>query len=404
MDVGNWVGEGPPDTLSLTRGGPLFKVQTRLHLQPRGRDTVGVRFPLAVIGLAWLPVMLLALPERFRTGTWDPMLLRSEVHVRLLCCLYLFLLGEGLLESRVRSVTRRILDCQILTEANLPLWRAAIARVLQRRDALLPELMILGAVYAVSFAAFLGVLPPGFLRWLAPTIHETGPHWNQATAAGWWYLLVSQPLFLFVFGRWLWRWLLWSTLLWRLAKLQPRADPGHADCAAGFGFLSEPLFAMRLFAFGSAFALTSVWVDEIALNKAKPAIFANDLVLIVVASLLIGLLPYLTFTRTLVEAKHEGVLAYSLLMRHYTERFDHRWLNKSPSAGQILGNEDFSGLADLGTSFSVVNDMRSLVPSNDEIKAHLLATLVPFLAIPLLFSASTADVIERVMLNLLGAD
>jgi hypothetical protein len=233
-------------------------------------------------------------------------------------------------------------------------------------------------------------------------MHQAGFHWANATPACWWYLLVSQPLFLFVLTRWIFRWGLWTRLLWSLAKLSPRMDPGHADRVGGLGFLAHPLLALRFFVVGASVALCSVWLDEIARSKAEPAIFANDLVVFLGISLLLALLPYLRLTRVLMEAKYQGLVEYSALMRRYTDRFARRWVHSTEHDEEILGNADFQSMADLSTTFGVVHEMRPLIPSMEDLKVHFVATLLPFLVIPIVHTKDTAKLIERVVQQLLG--
>jgi hypothetical protein len=393
------VGEGE---LLLTRGGPLFTVQQRLHLAPPAAKALGVRFPIAAIALTWVPLVLMALPERLQTGQWEPLLHRNEVHIRLLGSLLLILYGEGVLEQRVQAAMRGLSAGQVLSSDGALVLRQRVDRLLQVRSARLPEFLLLTCVYAASLAAFLGILPPWALRWMAPTVHQAGLHFAHATPAWWWYLLVSQPLFLFVFLRWLFHWCLWGSLLGKLAKLQPRINAGHGDRAGGLGFLAGPLFGMRFFVAGTAFAIAAVWLDEIARSKADPAIFTNDFVVFVLLSLLAALLPYVPFTRLLVEARHEGELNYSLLMRRYAERFEGQWLRPQPQATGLLGTPDIQSLADLEASFAMVKDMRPLIPGAEEIKTHLVASAAPFLIIPLIYGKSTTDLIQKLLLKVVG--
>ena len=57
------------------------------------------------------------------------------------------------------------------------------------------------------------------------------------TAAGWWYALVSLPMFRFLLWRWLWRVFIWAALLWQTSKIQLRLLPTHPDQAGGLGTL-----------------------------------------------------------------------------------------------------------------------------------------------------------------------
>lgn len=391
--------DGYPD-LSLARGGPFFRLATHLRLSPP-LDHFGTRLVSCSICLCWLPVVLLLIAQRMATGVWDSLFTGSELHLRMLVSLSLLLWSEWLFEHRVRVTNRYLLDHDFIPTQRLDQWRAEIARLTRVRDSWIPEVALLTLVYGLSMAAFLGFLPHGVLRWLAPTIHEAGVHWAKATPAWWWYLLVSQPLFLFVVLRWLTRWMLYTHLMWCLARMPPRVQPLHADRAGGLAFLAEPLFALRFYACAASVALMSVWLDELARSHAQPAIFATDLSVFLAGSLFLAIIPYAPFVRVMVEAKHHTMLSASALMNTYTQQFGARWLHpEAPgSEPELLGHSDFSGLADLGTSFKIAEDMRTFLPGPGFLKAHLVAALAPFGLIVLIYGPSAAELIKGVLLH-----
>jgi len=358
---------------SLTRGGLLFRLEHLLGLLPE-HDRVPPRLLVAALCATWLPLLLLALPERVATGQWDPFFARSEVHVRLLGSLALLLVGELALDERGRAMTRQLAHTEAIPKERRFVWQHTLARLGRIRDAWQAEASLLACVYVVSLLSYLGALPAWVLRWLMPTTHQAGVHWVRATPVMWWYLLISQPLFIFVFLRWLTRWLLFTRLLWCLARLDPRVLASHADGAGGLGYLAQPLLALRFCAAGSALALTSVWLDEIAHNRVKPSLFAADLLLFLVSSLLLWALPYLAFLPLLIRSKQRALLAYP----------------------------DFSGLADLGTSLRVADEMRCFVPSLRDLKGQLIASLAPFLVLIATQATSAADLLTRLFWKLIG--
>ncbi|RWN59381.1 hypothetical protein [Mesorhizobium sp.] len=60
------------------------------------------------------------------------------------------------------------------------------------------------------------------------------------TLAGWWCLLISAPIFSFLFLRWLWRHHVWGLLLLRdVAKLDLRLTASHPDGRGGLRFIGQ---------------------------------------------------------------------------------------------------------------------------------------------------------------------
>ena len=79
---------------------------------------------------------------------------------------------------------------------------------------------------------------------------------RHLSLAGWWRLLVSQPLLLVVWGAWLWRIAVWAHFLWQVARLDLRLVPVHPDLAGGLGFVATSMqgFSPVAFALGASTA------------------------------------------------------------------------------------------------------------------------------------------------------
>jgi hypothetical protein len=79
--------------------------------------------------------------------------------------------------------------------------------------------------YTVSYGIVMMDLAMEPTSWLA-TMRDGAPH---LSLAGWWCLLVSLPLFLFLLARWIWRFIVWSLLLRDLTKLDLQLVPTLRD-------------------------------------------------------------------------------------------------------------------------------------------------------------------------------
>jgi hypothetical protein len=79
--------------------------------------------------------------------------------------------------------------------------------------------------------------------------------------------------------------------------------------------------------------------------------------------------------------------------------FDRRWLRSADRNGQtLLGSGDIQSLADIGTAFDVINEMKAFPFGRDALVRLLAAILVPF--VPLLL---TMMPIEALLDRLIGA-
>jgi hypothetical protein len=84
--------------------------------------------------------------------------------------------------------------------------------------------------------------------------------------------------------------------------------------------------------------------------------------------------PLLFFFPQLAAARRAGLLEFGILAERYAREFDCKWLRGGAHADEtLLGTPDIQSLADIGNSFVVVNEMRS-VPFNMRTVLQLAAT------------------------------
>lgn len=394
-------GAKPPPAFSLTRGGLLFRWARRLKSDPT-TPAGARRLLLALLALTWLPPVMLTLLERLTSGEWDPLLFRYEVHVRLLVVLPLLVLGERQLEARAASMAAWVSTGGVLDADGVTRWRGALARVGRLRDALWPEVLALALVYAVILGSLWELVPPWALRWVTPAVEDARLLAQPRSPAWWWYVLVGQPVLAVLLLRWSWLWTLWSGLMVRLSELPLGLQPLHTDRAGGLEVLTQPLLAFRFALLAVALGLAAVWADMILAEVTIPAAFAGVFTAFLALTYAFGFGPYLAFTPKLVDARHAGLETYSALVRRYAARFHQRWIVEHGASEEILGHSDFSGLADLGSSFQVVTEMRSTVFDNGALLLHGVVASGPILLVGLTHNVSLVDVLRAFFSRVLG--
>jgi hypothetical protein len=252
-------------------------------------------------------------------------------------------------------------------------YRAALQSVLRWRDSRVVEgLLILGA-YVVSIAlAF--ALPAAEL----PAWHHNarGGH----SPAGWWHMLVSLPLLLTLLLGWLWRLLLWSGFLWRMARLDLRLLPAHPDRAAGLKFVgySARAYAPLGFAFGAIVAGTVL--DQMVYGHLSYAVCVRFMAAVAVFVTLLFCTPTLLFFGCLLRAWRRGVFDYGALADRVGFCFERKWVDDPErSADAALGMHDFTAAGDLNELVATVYAMRLTPLDMKSLIALLVMTLLPFL-------------------------
>ena len=117
---------------------------------------------------------------------------------------------------------------------------------------------------------------------------------------------VSNPLFLFLTLRWIWRFLVWTALLYRISRLPLQLTPLHPDRSAGLGFLAIYPSIFSGFVFALSCVIASNFLKELALVRHSPETvwFALAGWLAMILVLFLG--PLLVFARPALRGARAG--------------------------------------------------------------------------------------------------
>ena len=126
--------------------------------------------------------------------------------------------------------------------------------------------------------------------------------------------------------------------------------------------------------------------------------FKVEIALVVILMLCVVLFPLLVFAPQLAQAKRTGSREYGTLAERYVREFDAKWVRGgAPADEPLIGSADIQSLADMGNSFSVVQNMRIVPVKRDDILRLVGATLAPI--VPL---ALTMMSLEELLKKLMG--
>jgi hypothetical protein len=361
---------------SLVLGGPLYQLYLRTRLAKPPIDLVRRRV-IALSLICWLPPLLLSLFAGTAFGRVKvPFLLDIGAHVRFLCALPLFIAAEQVVHSRIPSIVRQFFDRHIIASSDRARFEKLISTVMRVRSSALIEILLVVFAFA------------GFWMWQEyPTLG--GSTWYVVetngkmhfTPAGYWYVLISQPLLRFIFFRWCFRLALWYWFLWGVRRFKLHLNFLHPDLAGGLGFLSESTTAFSSIMFAQTAAVAAVIADEIRYAGMTLPQFKMEIVAILLFLLLVVFTPLCFFMSQLSHAGRIAKRKYGTLASQYVDEFWSKWLPKhvASSEKQALGTSDIQSLADLANSYYVVNKMR-IVPFGKD----TVIRVAIFISIPLL--------------------
>jgi hypothetical protein len=360
---------------SLVRGGPFHRILVAVRLSREdGRDAY--RQSLALVALTWVPLVALAVAERLATHRWSAFVLNPAVHVRLLVTLPLLLVAEQVLHTLCGRCMDRFVQSGLVSDG-LDAAGRVVARATRLRDSTLPEAALAVAAVAAGQAALWGLVNPQ-----GPV---TAPSSTAATSAALvWWAIVSLPCAQFLLYRSLWRWTLWSVVLWGLASLDLRPVAVHPDRRGGLSFLAQPTLGFAIVVMAIDCLVAGNWGGQMIFDGVPLQSLAAPYAEIAVAGLVVALGPLCVFTKRMWRARFEAIWQYDLFALRYTRLFQEKWIVTGDTE-ELLGTSDIQSMADLANTLAIVRSMRVAPFGAREVMALLAAIGLPM--VPLLLAA-----------------
>lgn len=390
------INYSPAENFSITRGGPLHWLLVRLGHAGDERQRV-VRRALFTVLVTWLPLLVFSVIQRQAYGTQVevPFLRDLAVNVRFLIAVPILILAESRIDQRWRILVLQFLRSGLVDEKSLPSFEAVIQRTTRLRDRVTPEALLVVAAFLPDLVLKTELLMAGVSNW-----HTAGAGSNEVSLAGWWFNLVSTPVFRFLMLRWIWRMFLWTSFLWRVSRINLYLVATHTDMAGGLGFLSDGQKAFSPIVFAGGAVIAAQVGNTIAYQGATLSSEKLPMIAYGVMAIIVLIAPLLVVAPVLLKIKRKALREYGALVTLHDQLFDQKWIRKEqPANGVILGHPDASSLADLGRSFTVIRQM-GLVPIDKPTLVTLaVAAALPML--PIVLYTTPADELIRV-LKMLG--
>jgi hypothetical protein len=383
--------EEPPD-FSIVLGGPLFQLLRRAHLEGDHLELLYRRL-VFFVGITWLPLFLLATVGPFAGSAGRLAFLRDiEVHARFLVALPAFIAAELLVHARMLPVARRFVERRIILLEDLPRFYRAVESAFRLRNSIPLEIGLFAAVYTFGLWFWHNRFGIEAATWYA----MPGGRWNL-TPAGVWYVFISIPILQFVLLRWYVRFFIWYRFLWQVSRIPLDLIPTHPDRSGGLGFLGVLSYTFGPILFGQGAMLAGLIASNVLYSGGNLLSFKLPALSFVVFFVCVVFGPLLMFTPQMARARRKGLADYGLLAQRYVADFREKWIvGKGANSEELLGTGDIQSLADLGNSYTVVQEMRMVPFGLKDISRLAAATAAPMVPL-LLLVWSPEEVIMRVM-------
>lgn len=292
-------------------------------------------------------------------------------------------------DQLMRRTISHIPHCGLLPREKQAAFDRLVSQVWSLRDPKWPETLLLFLAFTpVLFMETTFDAMPGLESW-------TGARDAPGRFAAGWLELVALPLFRFVILLWLWRFAMWTYLLWRLSWLHLRLDASHPDDSAGILFLGESQFRFVVLALAGSILVSANCMNHVV--HLGETIDQQTHILISYLLLAVSFLvsPLLLLARRLFRVKQKALLAYSELGHLSAKDFGRRWLQSTPSRS-LLDSGDSSAIADYGAVYGTVRGMAIFPMTRATLAWFVLVTASPFLPL-LLVAMPLEDLMNRLV-------
>jgi hypothetical protein len=365
---------------SLVSGGPFHRLTLHFFPDESRRATLYV----ALVGVTWLPLLVIASVDRLIHGHGLEILRDLSVHARFLIAIPLFLAADRCLDERTRRVIVRFRADELSERPEIV--EAALKRCRSLRDSRIAEAILLMMAVINGQLVLWQLLRPGGLA--------TG-FLTAASSVAWkWYALVALPCFSFLLFRSLWHWLIWCYLLWCLVRAGIQPLPMHPDRSGGLSFFARPTIVVLLIGVAINSVFCAGWLTQAWLGSAKATTYRNSMIALVVSEAILAYLPLVMFSLLLYRAQRNWSLEHGHLAAVATRAFNERWVGH-PRGESLLEAQDPTAMANYSSVFRLLSEMR-LVPFSLRAVARFIA-MVSLPAIPVALTAlPLAEVLRKI--------
>ena len=390
------AGAADPANFSIVLGGPLYQLLRRAHMTG-GALELARRRVITIALFAWLPLFVLSLFDGDAFGgVAVPFVKDLQVHIRFLVAVPLLVGAELLIHMRLRPVAQEFVARGLVPQESLGRFREIVASAFRWRNSVAAEIAMILVVYALGI--------PFLWRYFGALHAETwyavpGADGARLTAAGYWYALVSVPVFQFLLLRWYFRIAIWMRFLWQVSRLRLHLSALNGDRAAGLGFLGGTAYAFVPLAMAHGALLAATIANRIFYSGAKLTDFKVEVAVLVVYLVIVVFLPLLFFAMQISQAKRTGTRLSARLAHRYALDFEAKWIEGDDAARPSpLGEADIQSLADMSNSLESIRATRGVPITRDPVVAIVVATLAPLA--PLLLTVIPAEELAKQLLKM----
>jgi hypothetical protein len=385
--------ENSEENYSLTENGFITHVLKKFNIEHK-RGLLAI----FILCLTWLPLVIItAIDGTLYSGTGLPFLKDLAIQGRLLVGIFMLILIKHLVYRHIPRVLQYIAEVLIPPNEKERFISGPLRLAKKRTDSKWSEIIL---VLGIAIFAFSPADPASLFM----TQRESGT-WlislkdgkETLSFAGKWAQYISIPIFQFLLLRWLWRYLVWIILLFRISKVNLILKPTHPDGSGGIGiiFLAQRNFLLFFVACGMA--ISCVMINFLLHTGISFETLKIQILGFIIFSIIMIILPLLFFIRKLAKTKYDGQLELSRAGLNMSNKYEEEWV-KPMGSEKIIAEDtvDPSTQVDYSGVYLLLQELRIIPIRLGDIMIMAFSLYLPF--IPIFFiEFSVVELLQKLM-------
>lgn len=356
---------------AFASGGIIWKIIDRPKFEAKSlKHKVFLVFMLMM--LCWLPIALLSL---FTLG-WQQFYLLFirdiATHVRFLLVFPILLFARRSINNSFNHTVFFFYETQIVDQTNSNEFDRLMIKIEKWKTSRLVDYSIILLIYFLFFVQG---------RSRVNNVANYAP-WhllnNHISPAGWWYLVVSLPVFQMLLYRWIYTIFLWIYFLRSISKIHLNLSSLHPDGVGGLGFLRYTQLSFFPVALALSALTAGVTNNLIIFSGISLTDYKIALGTVLVLSILLFISPLLLLLPLLAKVKRKYFMQYSSeswpIARAYEKELGEFYKNGEEKP-------DASWHVDLIGSFEQTQKMKISLVDKSILFAFIAAIILPFLPV-----------------------
>jgi hypothetical protein len=280
---------------------------------------------------------------------------------------------ERQVEERLRMHLAQFAQAPLLAPESFEPAAEAVTKALKRRDSRLAEIVCLIIATLVTIAGLFKMFDTETSSWMVRVL----PDGNSFTVAGWWCMVFSNTLFLFLLLRCLWRLCVWSMMLRDLAGLELRLVATHPDGYGGLAFIGQYPNAYTTFVLAVSCVVGAAIANEFLAGDLSGEAYGFVMGVWLVIVFLPFAVPLLAFRKPLAKLKEKTYLACSALATRHHRAAERDLLGRNISASEDAEKVVGEKVPDPSKAFAINQKLSVFLFSRSALLPISAAALLP---------------------------